>query len=255
MNRLADKVAIITGAGSGTGIGAVTARVFAAEGASVVVTGREEQPLRQLAQELTDQGLSASYAVLDVSSQEQWEEVVGVTLDRYGRVDILINNAGTSGPLGIGWDEASLDEVDEILRTNLNSQYLGIKAVAPHMERTGGGSVVNIGSAAGVVAFPDVHPGYAASKGASRMLTKSAGVDFASRKIRVNSVLPGLIETPMSGHFSENEELLGMLLTRIPLGRMGRSEEIAQAALFLAGDESSYVTGTDLLVDGGYTAI
>ena len=254
MDRLANKVAIITGAGSGTGMGAETARLFAREGARVVVTDLHQEPLEELAGEITAAGGSALALTLDVTQEDQWAAAVARTLEAFGTIDILVNNAGTSGP-PVGWAEATLAEVNQIVGVNLNSQFLGIKSVVPTMAENGGGSIVNLSSAAAIIAFPDVHPGYTASKGASRLLTKSAAVDFARQGIRVNSVHPGLIETPMSVHFSQNEEILEMLLPRIPLHRMGSSREIANAVLFLASDESSYVTGTELVVDGGYTTI
>ncbi len=254
MNRLKGKVAIVTGAGSGFGMGAETVRKFAAEGAHVVATDIRADGVQELAAELQAAGHPVTAHALDVTDREQWAEVVAATVERLGGIDILVNNAGTSGP-AIGWEGSTLEEVEQIYRVNLASQYLGMSAVEPILRGGGGGSIVNISSAAAIVAWQDVHPGYTASKGASRLLTKSAAADFAKYGIRVNSVHPGLIRTPMSVHFSENEEILGALLPRIPLGRMGSSAEIADAVLFLASDESSYITGAELVVDGGYTII
>ncbi|MEN0137522.1 MAG: SDR family oxidoreductase [Rhodococcus sp. (in: high G+C Gram-positive bacteria)] len=257
MNRLTGKVAIVTGAGSDTGMGAVIARVFAAEGAAVVVTANanRQDNMDKLVREITDKGQSASSAVLDVTSQEQWARVVADTMERYDHIDILINNAGTPGPRDGSWDKATADDFHQVIDVNLNSQFYGIKAVTPHMERHGSGAIVNISSAAGIIVFPDVPPGYSASKGASRHLTKAAAVDFARRGIRVNGIYPGLIETPMATHFTENPDMLEALLKGIPIGRVGTSEEIAKAALYLASDESSYVIGAELVVDGGLTII
>lgn len=257
MNRLQNKVAIVTGAGSGTGMGAVIARVFADEGATVVVTANanRQDNMEKLVKEIADKRQSASSAVLDVTNQEQWASVVADTVKRYGRIDILINNAGTPGPRDGSWDKATAADFHHVIDVNLNSQFYGIKAVTPHMERQGCGAIVNISSAAGIIVFPDVPPGYSASKGASRHLTKAAAVDFARRGIRVNGIYPGLIETPMATHFTENPEMLESLLKGIPIGRVGTSEEIAKAALFLASDESSYIIGAELVVDGGLTII
>ncbi len=257
MNRLQDKVALVTGAGSGYGMGAVIARVFAAEGATVVATGNAHSlgNLEALAAEINGKGQRASSAILDVTRQEQWAEVIADTIARYGRIDILINNAGTPGPRDGSWDKATAEDFHHVMDVNLNSQFYGIKAVTPHMEKQGSGAIVNISSAAGIIVFPDVPPGYSASKGASRHLTKAAAVDFARRGIRVNGIYPGLIETPMATHFTENPEMLETLLKGIPIGRVGTSEEIAKAALFLASDESSYIIGAELLVDGGLTII
>ncbi len=257
MNRLKDKVAIVTGAGSGTGMGAVIARVFAEEGATVVVTGNanRQDNLDALAAEITSKGQRASSAILDVTKQEQWAAVVADTIERHGRVDILINNAGTPGPRDGSWDKATAEDFHMVMDVNLNSQFYGIKAVTPHMERQGGGSIVNISSAAGIIVFPDVPPGYSASKGASRHLTKAAAVDFARRGIRVNGIYPGLIDTPMATHFTEDAKAMEVILTGIPIGRPGTSEEVAKAALFLASEESSYIIGAELVVDGGLTII
>jgi 3alpha(or 20beta)-hydroxysteroid dehydrogenase len=257
MNRLQDKVAIITGAGSGTGMGAVIARVFADEGATVVVTANanRQENMDKLVGEITAKGQHASSAVLDVTKQDQWAAVVAAALQRYGRIDILINNAGTPGPRDGSWDKATAEDFHHVMDVNLNSQFYGIKAVTPHMERQGSGAIVNISSAAGIIVFPDVPPGYSASKGASRHLTKAAAVDFARRGIRVNGIYPGLIETPMATHFTEDPQMLEGLLKGIPIGRVGTSEEIAKAALFLASDDASYVIGSELVVDGGLTII
>ncbi len=257
MNRLQDKIALVTGAGSGYGMGAVIARVFAGEGATVVATGNahSRDNLEKLAAEINDKGQRAWAAVLDVTKQEQWAAVVADTIERYGRIDILVNNAGTPGPRDGSWDKATAEDFHHVMDVNLNSQFYGIKAVTPHMERQGSGAIVNISSAAGIIVFPDVPPGYSASKGASRHLTKAAAVDFARRGIRVNGIYPGLIETPMATHFTGNPEMLESLLKGIPIGRVGTSEEIAKAALFLASDESSYIIGAELLVDGGLTII
>ncbi|MFB2638418.1 SDR family NAD(P)-dependent oxidoreductase [Shewanella bicestrii] len=257
MKRLVNKVAIITGAGSGTGMGAVIARVFAAEGAKVVITGNKNRVdnMNVLVDEITAKGQIASMAVLDVTSQAQWDDVVNDTISRYGKIDILINNAGTPGPRDGSWDNATAEDFHHVMNVNLNSQFYGIKAVTPFMEKSGEGAIVNIGSAAGIIVFPDVPPGYSASKGASRHLTKAAAVDFARRGIRVNGISPGLIATPMATHFTEDEEMMKTLCQGIPLGRAGTSEEIAKVALFLASDESSYIIGSDLVVDGGMTLI
>ncbi|MFT3758078.1 SDR family NAD(P)-dependent oxidoreductase [Thauera sp.] len=257
MNRLQNKVAIITGAGSGTGMGAVIARVFAEEGATVVVTANanRQDNMDKLVKEITGKGQRASSAVLDVTKQDQWAAVVAGTVERHGRIDILVNNAGTPGPRDGSWDKATAEDFHHVMDVNLNSQFYGIKAVAPHMARQGSGAIVNISSAAGIIVFPDVPPGYSASKGASRHLTKAAAVDFARRGIRVNGIYPGLIETPMATHFTEDPQMLESLLKGIPIGRVGTSEEIAKAALFLASDDASYIIGAELVVDGGLTII
>lgn len=257
MKRLQDKVAIITGAGSGTGMGAVIARVFASEGAVVVATGTPDrkQNLDALVQDLTAQGHRATSAFLDVTRPEQWAEVAATTIGHHGRIDILVNNAGTPGPRDGRWDNATAEDFSHVIDVNLTSQFHGIKAVTPQMELQHSGAIINISSAAGIIVFPDVPPGYSASKGGSRHLTKAAAVDFARRGIRVNGIYPGLIDTPMATHFTEDPQLLESLLKGIPIGRVGTSEEIAKAALFLASDDASYVIGAELVVDGGLTII
>lgn len=252
MNRLKGKAALVTGAGSGSGMGAETGRLFAREGARVLLTDIDDTQTKALADELVAEGLDVIASHLDVTDEQQWSAAVELCIERYGRLDILVNNAGTPGP-PVGWQQATLAEVDRVYRVNLSSQFLGIKAVMPVMTAAGGGSVVNVSSASAMIAFPDVHPGYTASKSASRMLTKSAAADLAQFGIRVNSIHPGLIDTPMAGHFSQDAEILSGLLPLIPLGRMGQSVEIANAILFFASDEASYVTGAELLIDGGYT--
>jgi NAD(P)-dependent dehydrogenase (short-subunit alcohol dehydrogenase family) len=144
----------------------------------------------KLVQEITDSGQSASSAVLDVTSQERWARVVADTMERHDHIDILINYAGTPGPRDGSWDKATATDFHQVIDVNLNSQFYGIKAVTPHMERHGSDAIVNISSAAGIIVFPDVPPGYSASKGASRHLTKAAAVDFARRGIRVNGIYP-----------------------------------------------------------------
>lgn len=252
MNRLQDKVAIITGAGSG--LGAADARLFAQEGAHVLVTDVREEPVRALAEELRSAGYHAEHAVHDVTAEDQWTSIAAQAATRFGRLDILINNAGIAN-WGVTWAEANYADFQKIMRVNLDSQYLGIQAVRPHLERNGGGAIVNISSVAGFIAFARAQPAYTASKGGSRLLTKSAALDLAPMNIRVNSVHPGLIETPMNDEIVQTKGILEAALSAIPMGRMGNPIEIARAVLFLASDEASYITGTELIIDGGMTAI
>ena len=252
MKRLQDKVVIITGAGGG--IGAAAARLFAEEGAKVVITDVQEDDIRKRADELSAAGLAATHFTLDATSEQQWNAAVRHAVDTFGKVDILVNNAGITGNPG-GWSESSLANFHQILEVNLTSQYLGIQAVLPGMEAQGGGSIVNVGSIAAYIAFPNTKPGYTASKGGVKLLTKSAAIDFAPKNIRVNSVSPGGVDTPMNRYLTENAEVLQKVNAGIPMGRMAQPEEIAHAILFLASDDASYITGTDLLVDGGLTAV
>ena len=252
MKRLSGKTAIITGAGSG--LGAADARLFAGEGASVLLTDVREEPVKVLAKELRAAGFDAEHAVHDVTSEEQWAAVATQAVESFGKIDILINNAGIAN-WGVTWSEANYADFQMIMRVNLDSQYLGIQAVRPHMERNGGGAIVNISSVAGFIAFAKAQPAYTASKDGSRLLTKSAALDLAGINVRVNSVHPGLIKTPMNDGIVERQDVLEGALAVIPMGRMGAPSEVARAVLFLASDEASYITGTELIIDGGLTVV
>ncbi|MEX3962811.1 SDR family NAD(P)-dependent oxidoreductase [Paraburkholderia sp. EG286B] len=252
MTRFNDKVAIISGAG--TGIGASAARLFAKEGAKVVITGDKEHEIRKLAEDLSAAGLAAVHFVLDATSEEQWSAAVRYAIDTFGKINVLVNNAGITGDPG-GWSESSLANFHQILEVNLTSQYLGMQAVRSAIKDQGGGSIVNVGSTAAYIAFPNTKPGYTASKGGVRQLTKSAAVEFAPDNIRVNSVHPGGVDTPMNRYLTEDAEVLKSVNAKIPMGRMAQPEEIARVILFLASDDASYITGTDLLADGGLTAV
>lgn len=250
MNRMKDKVVLVTGGASG--MGAASARLLAREGATVVIADIRGEAAEALAGELKAEGLAAFPARLDVTSAGDWESVVSRIVEDHGRIDVLANIVGLPGAPE-SWEDATLEGLNALVNLNMNSQFVGIKAVTPHMARAGKGSIVNFSSIAGLIAFPGLHPGYGASKGANRLLSKCAAMDFAGRNIRVNSVYPGLIKTPQSQYLWENGEAMAAILPKIPLGRPGLPEEVANAVLFLASDESSYITGAELVVDGGYT--
>lgn len=255
--RLADKVAIITGATSG--IGKATARVFSAEGAALVITGRRADLGAQLAAELDSPASRCLFVEADHTRWEDCHRVVDATLQAFGRIDILFNNAGivTSGTA-----ETTTDEVwEETMAINVTAVWHMCKLVIPHMKRQGGGVIVNNGSDWSVVADRDAFP-YIVSKGAVAMLTKAAAMDYAADNIRVNAVCPGdtLVERWLeSGYFEGSdpvtrEQAMKESASYLPLGRFAQPEEIARAVLFLASDDSSFVTGHLLLVDGGNTA-
>ena len=245
--RLSGKVALISGAARG--MGESEARLFAREGAQVVLGDILEDQGRAAVENIAQQGGSATFVPLDVTREQDWQRAVKTAEQTYGRLDILVNNAGIvrMAPL----DETSLEAWNEVIGVNQTGVFLGMKHAVPAMRRAGGGSIVNISSIAGLIGLPNI-PAYQASKGAVRLLTKNAAVQYATDKIRVNSVHPGRIETPMTAPLAP--ERREMLLRLTPLGRDGTAEEVAYGVLYLASDESSYVTGTELVIDGGYTA-
>lgn len=244
------KVALVTG--SARGMGAVEARLLAEGGASVMVSDVNETGGRQVVDGISRDGGKAGFVQLDVTSEESWKRVVQETEQRFGKLDILINNAGIFVVTLI--EQTSLEEWERILSINAGGVFLGTKHVIPAMRRAGGGSIVNISSTAGLVGSA-IEGAYSASKGAVRLFTKGTALQYANEGIRANSVHPGAIDTDIlavvwdGGLMSKKE-----LEQRIPMGRLGSSEEVAKVALFLASDDSSYVTGAEFVVDGGYTA-
>jgi NAD(P)-dependent dehydrogenase (short-subunit alcohol dehydrogenase family) len=252
--RLAGKVALVTGAASG--LGAETARRLARDGAAVLLTDRDVTAGEAVAAAIVATGQRAAFLAHDVTGEDDWRRAVAVAKDRFGRLDILVNNAGIVGNQ-LDLMTHSLDDWRRILAVNLDGVFLGMRAVGPVMAAQGGGSIINLSSIMGKVAMPNV-AAYAASKGGVLMLTKAAAVEWAPLGIRVNSVHPGFIDTPMVAnalHATENgNEMRTMIIAAHPLGRLGVPREIADAILFLASDESSFMTGAELVVDGGYTA-
>lgn len=247
MGRLDGKVALVSGAARG--MGECEARLFVREGAKVVLGDVLDEIGQQVAADLTRQGEAATYVHLDVTVESQWQQAVATAESLYGKLDILVNNAGIvrMAPL----DETSLDAWNEVITINQTGVFLGMKHAIPAMRRAGGGSIINISSVAGLVGLPNI-PAYQASKGAVRLLTKNAAVQYAKDKIRVNSIHPGRIETPMTANLTP--ERRAMVLDLTPLGRDGKPEEVAYGVLYLACDESSFVTGAELVIDGGFTA-
>lgn len=241
MGRLLNKNAIITGAARG--MGAAHARLFIAEGATVTLSDLREDEGRALAAEL---GSSAQFVCHDVASAAGWAETAAAA-ERFGPVTILVNNAGISveGPIA----EFSDEDYDRVIATNQTSVFMGCRAVVPSMRRAGIGSIVNISSAAGLVGFPN-GAAYCASKFAVRGLTKAFAMELASEGIRVNSVHPGVVETPMVGGL----DVPALVVPTVPLGRIGQPADIAHLVLYLASDESGYCTGSEFIADGGLTA-
>jgi 3alpha(or 20beta)-hydroxysteroid dehydrogenase len=241
MGRLDGKVAIITGAARGQG--AAEARLFAAEGARVLVADVLDDEGKAVAAEIGD---AAVYTHLDVTDEGQWADAVALAERTFGPVTVLVNNAGIL--LFQAVHKTELDDFDRILRVNVHGVFLGMKAVTPSMEKAGGGSIVNISSTAGLQGLPYL-AAYVASKWAVRGLTKSAAIDLGHKGIRVNSVHPGGIDTPMVAGTSADAPFY----KRLPVARMGSADESARAVLFLASDEASYIAGAELAVDGGAT--
>ena len=249
--RLQGKVAIITGGARGQG--AAEARMFTREGAKVVFGDILDDDGRQVEAEIAAAGGEAVYVRLDVTDEDAWREAVGTAVSRFGKVDILVNNAGIAS-----WnagDDATVEEWDRIMEVNAKGVFLGTKAVIPAMRAAGGGSIINISSISGMVGQTNIHPGYNASKGAVRILTKSTAVQHAAEGIRCNSIHPGPVKTPMTERGWSDPEWLQAMQRRTPLGRYADPDEIAYGVLFLASDESSFMTGSEMVIDGGVTAL
>ncbi len=249
MNRLKDKVAIITGAAGG--MGAAEAKLFAQEGARVLATDIQEDKLKTWVEEAKKEGLTIDWAVHDVTSRESWQKVVDKAIGLYGRINILVNNAGVYPP-GATLENTPQELWDKIIAINLTGPFIGMQLCIPHMKAAGSGSVVNISSIAGMVGGNGA--AYTASKGGLRLLTKDSAVEFAKDNIRVNSIHPGGVLTPMTDFISTMEGADEMLKNMCPMQRIGQSIEIANGALYLASDESTYTTGAELVIDGGLIA-
>lgn len=244
MARLSEKIAIVTG--GARGMGEAHARKFVAEGANVVITDLNQEAGAALAQELGEQAI---FIKQDVTKAEDWEQVIRETEKAFGAVNVLVNNAGISISSNI--ENMTEAQYRKIIEINQVSVFLGMKAVLPSMKKAGGGAIVNISSINGLVGGA---PGYTDSKFAVRGITKAAALEFAKYNIRVNSVHPGVIETPMVTEGDAVEQIKAFA-KMIPLQRMAKSEEITNLVLFLASDESSYSTGSEFVADGGLTAM
>ena len=247
--RLEGKVALISGGARGQG--AVEAKLFASEGASVVIGDILDDLGRQVEAEIAESGGNATYVHLDVTSESQWNDAVAVAVERYGKLDILVNNAGILIRAGV--EDTTEEDWDRIMDINGKGVFLGTKAAIPAMREAGGGSIINISSVAGLQGSP-ASAAYSSTKGAVRILTKSTAVQYAAEGIRCNSVHPGLIYTDMTRDTLDTPEGERSWLARVLMGRIGVSEDVAKGVMFLASDESSYMTGSELVIDGGITA-
>ena len=248
MGRLDGKVAIISGGARGQG--EVEAKLFAKEGAKVVFGDILDDEGRQVEAAIRQAGGEATYVHLDVTQEADWQEAVQTAVSTYGKLDILVNNAGILRRDGI--EETTKELWDTILAVNATGVFLGTKYAIPEMRKAGGGSIVNISSISGMIALGG--PAYNASKGAVRVFTKVTAVHHADDNIRCNSVHPGPVRTPMTESTYSDPDMLAQRLQSMPLGRIGTSEDIAYGVLYLASDEAAYVTGSELVIDGGYTA-
>ena len=247
--RLEGKIAMVTGGAHG--MGAEECKLFAREGAKVVIADIRKDDARKVEAEIAESGGEAMFVQLNVSDEDAWGSAVQQAVSRFGRLDILVNNAGISGSGET--DFSSTDAWDRLMDINAKGVFLGIKHAVPEMLKVGGGSIVNISSISGFVGQEAVHPAYNASKGAVRLLTKATAVQQARNGIRVNSVHPGVMP-PMLTSFQRGNPDRDALLETVPMGREGQAIEVANAVLFLASDDASYITGTELIVDGGFTA-
>ena len=248
--RLAGKVALISG--GARGMGAEEARLFVREGARVVFGDVLDADGKTVEEQIRAAGGDARFVRLDVTSEDDWARAVETAERLFGRLDVLVNNAGIGGGRRI--EETTLEEWERTMAVNSTGVFLGTRAVIPAMRRAGGGSIVNISSQLGLVGTDNSSPQYQASKGAVRLLTKATAIQYARDGIRANSVHPGPIVTPMTERRRADPEQYQLMLSRIPLGRYGRPEEVALAVLYLASDEAAFVTGSELVIDGGWTA-
>jgi len=255
MGRVENRVAIVTGAAMG--IGAATARVLAREGAHVAVTDVDESAGRAVAEDIRAEGGEAQFWPLDVGDEEAVRTTLAEVHDHYERLHILVNNAGISGA-NKPTHEISEEEWDRVMQINVKGVFFCTKHAVPFLREAGGGSIINLSSIYGLVSAPDVPP-YHASKGAVRLMTKTDALIYAEDHIRVNSIHPGFIWTPMvEKHLQQTaddvEEARAATAALHPLGHLGEAEDVANAVLFLASEESKFMTGAELVIDGGYTA-
>ena len=248
--RLAGKVAFISG--GARGMGETEARLFAENGAKVAIGDVLEAEGRQVAADIAASGGDALFVPLDVTSDSDWERAIAATVERYGRLDVLVNNAGISGRGMV--EDTTVEDWERVMDVNAKGVFLGTRYAIPEMQKAGGGSIINISSQLGLVGTDNSSPQYQASKGAVRIFTKTTAIQYAPDGIRANSVHPGPIVTPMTEERRADPATRELMLSRIPLARYGQPMDVAYGVLYLASDESSFVTGSELVIDGGWTA-
>ncbi len=251
MGRMDGKVALISG--GARGMGASEAMMFAAEGAAVVVGDILDDEGEATAARIRASGGECHYRHLDVTSEQEWIDTVASAVSTFGKLNVLVNNAGIgSNPFQI--HEEPVELWDRTMDVNLKGVFLGTRSAIPAMKLAGGGSIINISSQLGIVAVPYNGAAYQTAKGGVRILTKAAALQYAADGIRVNSVHPGPIVTEMTRTGRDDPERLAVMLACIPMGRYGEPDEVAHAVVYLASDESAFVTGSEVVVDGGWTA-
>jgi len=246
--KLTGKVALITGAARGQG--AVEAKLFAREGAKVIVADVMDTEGREVAEQIISDGGDALYCHLDVTQEAEWQQTIATAVSTFGKLNVLVNNAGILKWEGL--EETSLELWNQVVNVNQTGAFLGMKHAVPAMRQCGGGSIINISSIAGLVGIGNA-AAYQATKGAIRILTKSAAIEYARENIRINSVHPGVIDTKMMTDLVDGDGMNKMAKIT-PMGRLGTAEDIAKGVLFLASDDSAYMTGSEMVIDGGYSA-
>ena len=254
--RLEGKVALLTGAATGVkgglmGFAGASAWRFVEEGARVVVTDVDEKLGDKTAAQIRAEGGDATFRRLDVTQESDWTDVVGAVVSLHGRLDILVNSAGTTARHDV--EHTTLEAWEGQMAVHATGSFLGIKHCVPEMRKAGAGSIVNLSSIAGITGST-TSTAYHAAKGAVRLLTKSAAIQYAAEGIRVNSVHPGYADTPLTARIFSDPDVLAGRLATVPMGRLATADDVASGILYLASDESSYVTGTELVIDGGAIA-
>ena len=248
--RVAGKVALVSG--GARGLGEAQAKLLAAEGAKVAIGDLLEEEGKKVEAAINELGGEAFFMPLDVTQADQWSAIIDETVSRFGKLDVLVNNAGIGGRGGL--EDMTEDEWDEVMAVNAKGVFLGTKLAMPEILKAGGGSIVNISSQMGIVGSDTSNPAYQASKAAVHVFTKSIALRYATQGVRVNSVHPGPIDTPMLQAGFIDPERMQRVMSKVPMGRVGQPEEIAYGVLFLSSDESSFITGAGLVIDGGYIA-